>query len=322
MSTEITIIGAGIAGLACARRLLLGRVTPLVLDKGRGIGGRMATRRVATAAGEISFDHGAQYLTAREPAFAAALADLGPACARWADGAAEPRFVGNPGMSSLPRALADGIDIRLGTAVTAVRAAPGGWDVTIGDTHIATRRLVMTLPAPQAAVLLGKDHPLYRRVADIVMAPCLTLMAAFPGDAPRPFVSRTSRDHALAWIAQDSSKPGRADAVTTWVAQASAEWSAQHLEEAPEVIAARLLPMLAEAIGVAPQSAIHAAAHRWRYARTMAPLGVPFLCSADESLFIGGDWCLGARVEAAWSSGTAIAAAIADAMIGEAYAFS
>ena len=310
MKTEITIIGAGIAGLACARRLLLGQYAPLVLDKGRGIGGRLATRRVATAAGEISFDHGAQYLTARDPAFAAALADLGPACARWADGATEPRLVGVPGMSGLPRALADGIDVRAGTAVTAVRAVPGGWEVTVGDTQIETRRLVMTVPAPQAAALLGKDHPLYPRIADIVMAPCLTLMAAFPGDAPRPFVSRTADDHALAWIAQDSSKPGRADAVTTWVAQASAEWSTQHLEEPPEAIAARLLPMLAEAIGVAPQSAIHAGAHRWRYARTSAPLGEPFLCSDDESLFVGGDWCLGARVESAWSSGTAIAAAI------------
>jgi len=49
----------------------------------------------------------------------------------------------------------------------------------------------------------------------------------------------------LAWIAQDSSKPGRADTLSTWVAQASAEWSEQHLEETPDVIAARMLPMLA-----------------------------------------------------------------------------
>ncbi len=310
MQTEITIIGAGMAGLACARRLRRAGHTPPVLDKGRGVGGRMATRRVSTAAGEISFDHGVQYLTTRDPDFAAALEDLGPACAYWGDGADETRLVGNPGMSGVPRALADGIDVHLGKAVTAVRAVPGGWHVTIGDARIETRRLVMTVPAPQAAVLLGRDHPLYSRVADIVMAPCLTLMAAFPGDAPRPFVSRASDDHALAWIAQDSSKPGRTSAVTTWVAQASADWSNQHLEETPEAIAAHMLPMLADAIGVATQSAIHAAAHRWRYARTSAPLGVPCLCSDDESLFVGGDWCLGAHVESAWSSGTAIADAI------------
>lgn len=64
MSTEITIIGACMAGLACAKRLVSAGYTPLMLDKGRSIGGRMATRRVTLAADEVSFDHGAQYLTA------------------------------------------------------------------------------------------------------------------------------------------------------------------------------------------------------------------------------------------------------------------
>ena len=86
--------------------------------------------------------------------------------------------------------------------------------------------------------------------------------------------------------------------------------SAQHLEETPETITARMLPMLAQAIGVKPQLAVYAAAHRWRYARTTSPLNTPFLCGEDETLHVGGDWCLGARVEAAWSSGTAIADAI------------
>ena len=46
MQTAITIIGAGMAGLACARRLARAGHTPLVLDKSRGIGGRLATRQV------------------------------------------------------------------------------------------------------------------------------------------------------------------------------------------------------------------------------------------------------------------------------------
>ena len=310
MQTGITIIGAGMAGLACARRLAAAGHAPRVLDKGRGIGGRLATRRVTLAEGEISFDHGAQYLTARDPGFAIALHELGAACARWDDGGVAPRLVGVPGMSGLPRAMAAGVDVRLGTHVTAVQAVAGGWHVEIGTAGIETRQLVITVPAPQAAALLGAAHPLYPRIAGVVMAPCLTLMAAFPADAPRPFRARTADDHPLAWIAQDSSKPGRAKALTTWVAQASAEWSAQHLEDTPDVVAARMLPMLAEAIGVPPRAALYTAAHRWRHARTVAPLGEPFVCSDDGTLHIGGDWCLGARVEAAWASGTAIADAI------------
>ncbi|WP_188764150.1 NAD(P)/FAD-dependent oxidoreductase [Sandarakinorhabdus glacialis] len=312
MDCKITIVGAGITGLACAQRLVRDGYTPLVLDKGRGIGGRIATRRVMLPDGAIGFDHGAQYLTARDRAFAAALQGLGSASAVWCDGAAEPHLVGVPGMSSLPRSLANGLDVQLGKEVTAMRAVQGGWELDLSQMRVQSHHLVITVPAPQAAALLGTDHALHSRIAKIAMAPCLTLMAALPGDAPRPFVSRVSDDHPLAWIAQNSTKPGRAGVFTTWVAQAGAEWSERHLEETPEIIAARMLPMLAEVIGVAPQSAVYASAHRWRYAQTIAPLGAPFLCSNDATLFVGGDWCLGARVEAAWLSGTAIAQAIID----------
>ena len=57
------IIGSGSAGLACARTLAAAGLGPVVLDKGRGIGGRLATRRV----GAMQFDHGAQYVTAQKP---------------------------------------------------------------------------------------------------------------------------------------------------------------------------------------------------------------------------------------------------------------
>ena len=180
---------------------------------------------------------------------------------------------------------------------------PEGWQIDIGETRIETRHLVMTVPAPQAAALLGNGHPLHTQIAGVVMAP-------FPSEAPRPFRSRKAEYQSLAWIAQDSSKPGRRSTLTTWVAQASTEWSERHLEDTPAAIADRMLPMLADAIGVAPGSALYAAAHRWRYARTIAPLATPFLLSDDETLHVGGDWCLGARVEAAWASGTAIADAI------------
>lgn len=307
MALEMVVIGAGMAGLACARRLADCGAAAVVLDKGRGIGGRMATRRVTLAGGAVSFDHGAQYVTARSDGFSLALKDMNHVCASWDDGATEPHLVGVPGMSSIPRALADGLDVRLGIEVTALRPAASGWELDAGPQRYTARRVIMSVPVPQARRLLADADPIHQKLAGVSMAPCLALMAAFPADEPKPFVSRSSNTDALAWIAQDSSKPGRNPAFVTWVAQASADWSSMHLELDREALASRMLPLLTAAIGNSPGTPVHAAAHRWRYARTTVALGQPFLRSEDRTLYLGGDWCLGARVEAAWCSGDAIA---------------
>jgi renalase len=305
------IVGAGMAGLACARRLAQAGMPTTVLDKGRGIGGRMATRRVTLGAQDIRFDHGAQYFTLKDAGFARMLDDLPDAAAPWDDGAATPHLVGRPGMSALPRRMGEGLRVHQQVEVTGLQRSAKGWTITSSDgTRHDAAQIVLTIPAPQALRLLGADHPFAEALQAVQITPCLTLMAAFAADAPRPFVNRSDPDHPLAWIAQDSSKPDRADEITTWVAQASPAWSAQYLEDTPVQITARMLPLLADTLGLAAPDALYAAAHRWRYARVTKPLGQPFLHSGQDGLYLGGDWCIGPRVEAAWQSGDAIAQAI------------
>ena len=308
MTTDVLVVGAGMAGLACARALDRAGRGCLVIDKGRGAGGRMATRRVTLGDDEVRFDHGAQYFTVRDPGFAALIDALPGATAIWEDGGAEPHRVGRPGMSALPRAMAEGLELRTGVEVTGLARAGAGWRVATTAGPIEAAHVVLTIPAPQAARLPGLPAALADRLRGVEMAPCLTLMAAFPADLPRPAVQLRPDTGPLGWIARDSAKPGRADRVTTWVAQATPEWSRAHLEEDRATIARRLLPVLAEAIGAAPEAALHVAGHRWRYARVTTPLGAPVLSGAEGTLHLGGDWALGARVEAAWQSGAAIAA--------------
>ena len=302
----VVVIGAGMAGLACARRLADAGLRPLVLDKGRGIGGRLATRRATLPVGAVTFDHGAQYLTVRDPGFVGvidALAAQGVA-AQW-KGGDRPRWVGTPGMSALPRALAHGLEVRQGVEVRAIRRGDTGWTVHTDTEVVSARAVVATVPAPQVAALVGTDHALVPGLAEVRLAPCLTLMAAFAADTPRAFDAEARDDDPLAWIACDATKPGRPAAAQTWVAQAAPDWSARYLEDDRPAIADRMLPLLAARLGLSAGDVLHAAAHRWRYARVTAPLGQPFL--HDRGLWLGGDWCLGARVEAAWISGTAIA---------------
>ncbi len=301
----VAIIGAGISGLSCARQLVQGGLEPVLFDKGRGIGGRVATRR----ADGLQFDHGAQYIKAKGAGFAAVLRDLAAlgAVGPWEDDDATgpARMVGVPGMSALAKGLGTGLDIRQNAQVTQVTRSDDGWILHTGDVEYLAARVVITVPAPQVAGLLGADHPLVGPLAAVQLAPCLTLMAAAP--APAPFVIRAEPDDPLAWIAQDNNKPGRpTGASVAWVAQAGLAFSAKHLEQDPTAIAALMLPLLCDRLRIGTDSVTHAAAHRWRYARVTAALEQPFLRTPDATLYLGGDWCIGPRVEAAWDSGTAI----------------
>jgi predicted NAD/FAD-dependent oxidoreductase len=312
---DIAIIGAGIAGLSAARALMDAGISPVIFDKGRGIGGRVATRRVTLQAGAaLQFDHGAQFATAKGAGFASALDRLRASghAAVWdtrLEGSARSQIIGVPAMSALARGLGQGAQVVQNAAVLALQQMGTQWRIAMGDgTSVYARRVLLTVPAPQLGALLGADHPLALGVQHVQMQPCLTLMVAARGPAA-PFTAQRLPDDDRAWIAQDSTKAGRSTAgYTTWVAQAGLRFSTQHLEKSAEEMAAIMLPLLRARVGIGAQDVVYSAAHRWRYARVGTPLGRAFLRDADGGLYIGGDWCLGARIEAAWDSGAAMAA--------------
>jgi predicted NAD/FAD-dependent oxidoreductase len=298
----IAIIGSGMCGLACAARLASAGRDVTVFDKGRGIGGRMATRR---AEGEFQFDHGAQVISGESADFLAMVdaARRAGAVADWRDGQGRTHPVGTPGMTALAKFLAQGLTVHQGTEITSVTQESEGWMLT-SDRPLGTfSQVICTAPAPQAMRLLG--DVLTNTVDKVVYAPSLTLMVALHGslDAPR---TQTNPTDALAWIAHDGSKPGR-PSQTCWVAQATTDWSIAHLELSKDEIAARMLDLFLTHHGLDATDVAYATAHRWRYALVTDPLGQPFVTSPDRTLYAGGDWCLGPRIEHAWQSGTAIA---------------
>lgn len=303
---RIAIIGAGLTGLTAARVLQEAGHAPVIFDKGRGIGGRLSTRR---ADGGLQFDHGAQYLTAKSPGFAAFLAALETtsAAAPWSLSPNKTGTVGTPGMSSLAKHLAQGLTVQQQVEVPPLSASAGGWTIA-GETF---SHLLCTTPAPQAAALIGADHPLHKALQSVEMAPNLTLMLALPEGSPRPFISRRDADDDIAWLARDTAKPGRGRA-DCWVAQASLGFSLAQLELDKPAIAAAMLPLVCARLDADPATALYVSGHRWRYAQTLNPLGTPFL--QDGRLFIGGDWALGARAEHAWQSGTAMATALLNSL--------
>ena len=322
--TKVAIIGAGIAGLACAEALQAAGHAVVLFDKSRSAGGRMSTRRLATPLGEAQFDHGAQYFNVRDAQFRDRVE-------RWrVTGVALPwpaagpdAWVGVPGMTAPAKAMAGGCEVRWSVPVDGLRKLDEGWQflgAAVGSpetsrTSVAAREpdarfdaVVVALPAEQAAGLLAPIHPAFAAAAGATRsAPCWTLMLAFADRLP--VATDIIRDGgAIGWAARNSAKPGRSGP-EAWVVQAGPAWSAAHLELPPKEVMAALQREFAVLAGITLPAPLVSAAHRWRYARS-GTLGQTALWDAAARLGVCGDWLLGPRVEAAWLSGTGMATRI------------
>ena len=304
---RIAIVGAGLSGLSCAGSLCRAGAEVQLFDKARGPGGRMSTRRVETPLETVSFDHGAQYFTARGDGFRAEVA-------RWAiEGLAAPwpaagpeAWVGIPGMNTPVKALAQGQSIAWSSVVEALCRDGDTWQLKTPEGLSGPFDTVaLALPAEQAAALLaGWDSDLAARAAASQTAPCWTVMAAF-GERLPVAADTLGEDGVLGWAARNSAKPGRGGP-EAWVLQASPDWSRHHLEDPAEAVGQALLAAFAERIGAPLPEPLVLQVHRWRYARSSAGSDLA-LWSGAAQLGCCGDWLAGPRIECAWDSGQALA---------------
>lgn len=314
---RIAVVGAGVAGLACARELARAEARVTVFEKSRGLGGRLGTRRD----GDGSFDHGAQFITARSRAFSRyiEIATRAGVLERWRprimeddrawDEPIDDWFVGVPGMSAAVRPMARGVEVRTGTWIRELRQVEGGWEVRSGGAAQAGMfdAVAVAAPAPQAHALLRPHGRTFRHLARVTMAPCWALLLAFEQPVAAGADVRRWTHGALKWAACDSSKLRRASGTTRWVVHAAPGWSREHLEVDAAQAARLLLHEFAVATDARLPTPVSLQAHRWRHAQVEQPLGLP--CLVDEELAVGacGDWCIAPRVEAAFESGRALA---------------
>jgi renalase len=309
---RIGIVGAGMAGLACAEALSRKNYAVQLLDKGRGPGGRMSTRRLSTAAGEASFDHGAPAFTASDPAFrqrleawiAAGLAAAWPA-------AGADAYVGVPTMGAPIRHMAAGQSVHFATRVLRIEAANPGWRLVLEQgSAVDVDLAVVATPAEQASALLEPIAPAFATQAAAAQSvPCWTVMLAFAEKlSAQVDLLQGAKSDAIGLAARNNAKPGRTGP-EAWVLQATQDWSRAHLEADPEAVASELTAAFAARIGMALPAPIARTAHRWRYANPVSN-GPGVMYDAHLHLGVCGDWLVGPGVEAAWLSGTSLAARI------------
>ena len=306
--TEICIIGGGMAGLSAATALAAAGRRVIVLDKGRGPGGRMAARRVELEGAQVSFDHGAQYFTARDPAFAETVLawEATGVAARW-PAAGDDAWVGTPGMNAPIRAMAESLDVRWGVRAETLSRADGGWRVAAGEHNFTAATVLIAVPAEQAAVLLADAAPQLAALASGVQsAPCWAVMAGFA--QALPFAQETYRSDTgpISWAARNSAKPGRSGA-ESWVIHASPARSLELIDGPKDAVAATLLFDFFTATGVSATGTTHLDAHRWLYALPQALRGEGARFDPTLGLGIAGDYLHSPRVEGAWLSGRALA---------------
>jgi hypothetical protein len=340
-SAEVVVIGAGLAGLCAAGELITAGLRVLVVDKARGIGGRMATRRLGAAV----CDHGAQFFTVRGRDFGGMVADAQSrgVVATWCEGFAQavgdgsltaagdghPRWRGVRGMTDLPKWLAARLDadaggrceIRTQATVKAVATAAGGVRIDLehgtGDrVTITARGAILTAPVPQALDLMaaggmfgpggGMDPAAHGSLASVTYDPCFALMLVLdrPSRVPPPGgIQFAAGAEPIAWLADNLQKG--ISTIPALTVHATGRFSREHFDAPPDEVAAILLDAVRPWIDGDPATAVvERSLHRWKFALPTTVLAEPLVvASATPPIACCGDAFAGPRVEGAAVSG-------------------
>lgn len=315
-TTQVLVIGAGIAGLVAAAEVQRAGWRVLVLDKGRGVGGRVASRRI----GGATFDHGAQFITTRSPRFAAVLDHIRQtgAVEEWCrgfSGAADghARWRGNPGMSAVAQHLALGIEVHVDMHVVSLRQVDTQWRVETTTGHsVNADAVVMTPPVPQSLALLDAGgialpSELRSQLASIEYERCLAVMAVLDGPSRVPPPGGLALANGpIAWIADNQIKGVSAEPAVT--IHASPAFSLEHWDRDRQESGRVLLEAASEWLGAAVNTF---QLHGWRYCKPIrVDVNPCIVVSHSPPLVLAGDAFAGPRVEGAAISGWAAADAI------------
>ncbi len=316
---EVLVVGAGIAGLTAAATLAAAGRSVIVVDKGRGVGGRMATRRI----GEAVFDHGAQFFTMpgeELTSLAEQWRDAGVAVPWFhgrllPDGSMDPdghvRWRGTPSMTAVAKHLARDLDVRTGWRLTSLTATGSGWRAEVDEGQpIHAEATVLTAPVPQALALLDAGGVTLSVEDDLELRaveyhPCLAVLARLdaPAGLPAPGAWRLDTE-PVEFVADNQAKGiSPVPALTVHAGpRTSREWWDRSDDEVVSGLLAAVPGLVAGPVDGAAQ------VHRWRFARPVECRGEPARVLADlPPAVLAGDIFSGPLVGGAARSGLAAA---------------
>lgn len=318
MKKSCIIIGAGLSGLTAAHELLKNNWEVTILDKGRGVGGRMATRR----AGEARFDHGAQYFSTKTPdfqAFAQTIIQKNIA-KEWhleeSDTSfSHARVIGIDGMSSIPKFLAEKLHIFTNEKVISFSESAKGFNVVTEAGNIyESNAIICTAPAPQAIELLQKSKVAMAEIENLKQIhydPCIAVMATLKTQTGIPSPGGMAlKVGNIAWVA-DNFQKGISPVFSTTI-HATPAFSLAHFDDDLTQIGHQLLSEIQDFI--APESVESYQVHRWRYSLAAKRYSENFSVSQSTKyplVFAGDGFGIG-NIEGAFVSGKSAAQSLLD----------
>lgn len=322
MTKKVAVIGAGLAGLSCARILRRAGCYVEVFEQDRIVGGRMATTRL----GLVPFDHGAQYITARSDIFRTYIDEIQSSAyaTRWVPTAANgegasmltPWYVGTPGMSSVVRPLAEGVRLHTNMRVHTLQRGEKGWYLWFEDESRAGpfHAVAVATPAPEARLLLGRIEVLATPLERVRVSPIWSVLVRLEDRILPTQDVFSDMSEVVRWVARNNAKPGRPPRGDHIVIHASPSWTRETEDVDTDVVASELWNEVGNLLGLPPTRPAQLSAHLWQHGLVDEPLGETFLYSYEHSVGVTGDWCLGRLAEHAYQSGIGLGKAIVDSI--------
>ncbi|PWK28578.1 hypothetical protein LV89_00782 [Arcicella aurantiaca] len=304
---KTVIIGAGIAGLSAAKVLVEKGHDVTILDKGRGIGGRMSTRTIENA----KADHGAQYFSVKSAEFQALISELQTEeiTKEWhLTQRQNVRYIGAKGMNTIPKKMATDLTIHLNEKVVLI--AKNEIRTESGNTYCFDN-LIITIPIPQVIDLFMASEISFSEkdksvINSVEYDPCIAVMAVLKQATEIPSGGIILENQPVALIA-DNFQKGITEIPTVTI-HASAEFSKKHLEDNLQEVAEMMLSSVNQ--WIISENIVSVQVHRWRYSLACKRYEQPFYQIENKNIYLGGDGFGIGNVEGAFLSGYRLAMSI------------
>ena len=314
---DFCIIGSGVSGSTIAHHLSK-KYSVHILDKARGPGGRASNKRFKQ---NLSFDHGAQYISPKSKEFLKFIKTL---CKKkeakiWNGNHLDftfekkdisEKFIGMKGNNFISKYYTKKIKISFQSTVKTIFNNKYFWEIRLDNGKIIqAKSIIFTCPFPQLKKIAGKY--LEKKILNlkINMEPNITTMLVFKNQKTVPISSIKFNDDILTWAAYENSKNRFYSSNSLWTLQSSNGWARKNINNYKKNNRAEntLISKFLNFTGYKKNKIIFKKTHGWKYSYNLN--GSPLKSYWNKKLKLGlcADWFIGPKVENAWLSANDLA---------------